>query len=617
MIAAIYIYENSYPHLFGEGHREMTINFGGQYIYKFIFEQDIGIQLVSKEKNQSYIDQIVREIVSDSLDLVTCIVGNNGAGKSTLLKDLLTDYKLIFIEEDGEKYSFIDLNQSLFAENKVFPFIRLYYSPDLNFESIENLGNNAIDISRSSQFIMDNHGDSDHLEDFVRRHKSANIKRWIRFNEFYISSNIKIINFPFFKSLRVELAHFRYNSFEQNYHDTPNQFRSTLDLMFKNIKKGPNEIFKRLHNDGIDVTTELDSFYKFKFDFYEALLGRIVEGFESMSNRFLDEGNVPENIKKYVNENSIEDSILYFLRNAYVYEGMSRYRFTKLASTTSQLINFINTKINEKTISRDNWRAFYLDYREIMQLIELYEEFDSSFLAFPFKYYNTPLFKFIEPINLSNGEQSVLNLFSTLHYFKYCLDSGLPYDHYSLIDMRKIGNGIFLLLDEADSGFHPAWKKRYIELLRALVPIIFEGYHVQIIITTHDPITLSDFPRNNIVYLQKESNKTVLLDSNSKKSFSANVSDLLEDSFFIENGLIGDWSNKVITKFIDILKEDEFQKRNISVDHIKTFLSTIDEPIIRFKLAEMYTNISKNKSVEINLITEEIKVLENRRKEIE
>jgi len=128
---------------------------------------------------------------------------------------------------------------------------------------------------------------------------------------------------------------------------------------------------------------------------------------------------------------------------------------------------------------------------------------------------------------------------------------------------------------------------------------------------------LSDFPRNNIVFLKKGADMTVMLSSTDKKSFAANVSDLLEDSFFLENGLIGEWSNKVITKFIDILKKNDFQKYDINEKDISVFLSSIDEPIIKFKLAEMYSNISKNRNVELQLIDEEIKTLETRKKELE
>lgn len=618
MIAAIYIYQNSYPYLFGEGHDEITINFGGEYLYKLHYEENTAVEIVSKEKNPSFINPIIKKTVSDSLDQFTCIVGNNGAGKSTLLKDLLVDYRFLFILEIEGETKLIDLQPEPFEAAPPFPYIRLYYSPELNFETLDSLGTNAVDISRSSQFFIDNHGDSDHLEDFVRRHKSANIKRWIKFNDFYISSNIGIIDFPFFEEMKVELTHFRSNNYGQKYHNTPNQFRSALTLMFKKLKNGPSEIFENLDQREIEITDRLDSFHKFKFDFYETLLGRIIEGFESMTNRFLEEGAVLDNIEDYIETNSFDDALIYFLNTTYVFEGKNKYNFKKLANVTVRLLEFVHNEVDKNKVTEDNWRAFNLDYRKTKELVELYEDFNESFLHFPFKYYDEPLFKFVEPINLSNGEQSVLNLFSTLYDFKYCLDSGIPYDsHYSFEKLRKSGNGILLLLDEGDSGFHPEWKKKYIELLRTLVPIIFDGYHVQIIITTHDAITLSDFPRNNIVFLKKGVDKTMMLSSSDKKSFAANVSDLLEDSFFLENGLIGDWSNKVITKFIDILKRNDFQTYNIDEEDIKMFLSSIDEPIIKFKLAEMYSNISKNKNVELQLIEEEIKTLESRRKELE
>lgn len=67
---------------------------------------------------------------------------------------------------------------------------------------------------------------------------------------------------------------------------------------------------------------------------------------------------------------------------------------------------------------------------------------------------------------------------------------------------------IVFLLDEADLGFHPEWKKRYINALTTTLPILINSLkdkikNIQIIFATHDPLTLSDIPNTNVVYLKK------------------------------------------------------------------------------------------------------------------
>ena len=63
---------------------------------------------------------------------------------------------------------------------------------------------------------------------------------------------------------------------------------------------------------------------------------------------------------------------------------------------------------------------------------------------------------------LSFGEKSLINLFSSLYEFTI-----KKYHH-----LRRKEHYI-LLLDEADLGFHPLWKKKYINVISKVTPLIF------------------------------------------------------------------------------------------------------------------------------------------------
>lgn len=619
MIAAIYIYPNSYPHLFGEDHEEITINFGAKYLYEITLDEDGGRVDVSKKPNPTYIEPVFSKLMGRNLLGISCIVGNNGAGKSTLLRDILVDYRFLFLYERGEDFEIIDLSHGAnYYANTVHPFHRLYYSPVLNFETLGGVGNNSVDWSKTMQFYNDNHGDSGQLEDFVNVHKSEYIKRWIRFNDFYLSSDLNIISFPFFKEVNVKLGYFPHTSYDRKYHDTPYQFRSIIDLLFDKIKKEQEGIYRDFSEQGRDLSDMDDRRIKFEYRFYEGLLGKIIASFESVGNRFLNEGFIPDDLEDKMTNLPFNKAFLLFLENIHVFEGEEKYYFRDLQYKTKNLLEFFTPIIKNGNISEDNWTVIKLSYKNTVELIDLYEDFNNFFLVEPFRYNAQPLFIYSPDINLSSGEQAVLNLFGTLYHHIYCIKNNISsYDSHSSDPFKYIDDKILLLIDEGDSGFHPAWKKRYIELLRKVVPHIYKDYMVQIIITTHDPITLSDFPRNNIVYLQKKSGRTTLLNSEEKKAFAANVSDLLEDSFFLENGLIGEWSNDVVKKFIDLLKNDDLVRSNLIEDDVKVLLNSIDEPIIRFKLAEMYTKITNKKNVERELLDQEIRVLQNRRKDLD
>ncbi|MEN2412156.1 AAA family ATPase [Flavobacterium mesophilum] len=232
-------------------------------------------------------------------------------------------------------------------------------------------------------------------------------------------------------------------------------------------------------------------------------------------------------------------------------------------------------------------------------------------------------------VHLSYGEKSILNLYSTFYDFTR------TNSHY-----REAEN-FLLILDEADLGYHPIWKRKFIHALSSTMPAIFSGLtpmvfdpvtktkkkshkrypNLQIIIATHDALTLSDFPNSNVVYLSKNvkyHTDVLQSSSHSMKSFGANITDLLAHSFFVEDGLIGDFAKKRIEDTIQWLNEERIKKDNpmpgYTVDENKfryheSIIKIIDEPVIRIKLAQMLDGLTDQKNVQRELIQREMELL--------
>lgn len=238
------------------------------------------------------------------------------------------------------------------------------------------------------------------------------------------------------------------------------------------------------------------------------------------------------------------------------------------------------------------------------------------------------LFNFNPNRKLSTGEKAILDFYSSLYFY---------------IDINKEGEHTnfeyyLLMLDEPDLGFHPLWKKKFINALTKTLPVIFSSINpvkydrdhktnistrtnplVQIIFTTHDPLTLSDIPNENIVYLFKnlESGETEILDNENSerpsKSFAANITDLLADSFFIDDGLIGDFAKEKIKTVIKWLDD----KENIqNAEYYEEIIKIIDEPIVQRKLAEMF-DVKMHANVRLDVIDKQISDLQNLKKQIQ
>ena len=79
---------------------------------------------------------------------------------------------------------------------------------------------------------------------------------------------------------------------------------------------------------------------------------------------------------------------------------------------------------------------------------------------------------------LSSGEYAMLNLYGRLY--------SVP---------LSISQNIILLLDEVDLGLHPEWQRKWISSVLPIISDMFKEKHIQVIMTTHSPIMLSDIQK--------------------------------------------------------------------------------------------------------------------------
>ena len=141
---------------------------------------------------------------------------------------------------------------------------------------------------------------------------------------------------------------------------------------------------------------------------------------------------------------------------------------------------------------------------------------------------------------------------------------------------------------------------------------LFKENKLQIILTSHSPFVISDIPKDNIIFLKKESEQYSVCDNNYfKQTFGANIYTLLNNSFFMKN-TIGEFANEKI-KYVakdlsgNVNKISEDRKREII-----NIIQNIGEPIIKKKLQNMY-----NKKFEGIDRTNKIQELSDRIKELE
>ena len=182
----------------------------------------------------------------------------------------------------------------------------------------------------------------------------------------------------------------------------------------------------------------------------------------------------------------------------------------------------------------------------------------------------------IRNFELSSGERALLNLVSRL-YFTSQMDSFFEGMEFGWND------SILLLIDEIDLYLHPEWQRQIIKDLLDTIKTIFPENYFQIIITSHSPIILSDIPKENAIFLRRNTNGKIIQDKHHFQTFGANIYTLYRDAFFIENGLaMGEFAKETINSWIL-----EIKAGGVDPDGVKKKSELIGEPIIRKRLEKL------------------------------
>ena len=224
-----------------------------------------------------------------------------------------------------------------------------------------------------------------------------------------------------------------------------------------------------------------------------------------------DYNKTMSDLQTYIEHDSIKASISRFITSLQTY--LEDFSFV-----TNNYINIRNVEDN-----------FFKTYIEIIKR----KNDNNSYSPF----FGKNVFNFDLFPSMSDGEYQFIYLFNTI---------------YSSIDKENI----LLLIDEGENFLHPNWQKKYISFIVQFIQDNFSDKKIHIIFTSHSPFLLSDIPKQNIIFLDTyEDGKCKVLKHdevmNKKQTFGANIHTLLSDSFFMDDGLMGEFAKGKINEIID------------------------------------------------------------------
>ncbi|MCD9513875.1 AAA family ATPase [Photobacterium carnosum] len=161
----------------------------------------------------------------------------------------------------------------------------------------------------------------------------------------------------------------------------------------------------------------------------------------------------------------------------------------------------------------------------------------------------------------STGEFAKLNIFSELY----------AYIHDQKTDKIK---SHLIVMDEVDLYLHPDWQRTFFSELIEFVKVEFPKDSVQIILSTHSPIIISDFLPEDIVSLERCEGETKLIES---FGFASNITDLYIHGMHLSS-TFGEHSKKAINQLLthastgDLTEEDLLLIEKIKSENIKNML---------------------------------------------
>lgn len=532
----------------------------------------------------------------DNIHNITAIVGKNGAGKSNLIDCIIKALcgqggGVIFYKYNNLIYSNIpnQVNDYNF-DFKVERFDR--FGSPLNSEFKEHVNDTFVvfyspTIDRS---LSNKHSHYSKFRDlsnsYILRQPLSRLTQtpeYAQISDVDIMQTNDIFRLLLFFVYSHEYKHSVFESIK-----LPEYFE--LKLLCYSDSEPQHPTYKVLSND---VPTE-----KFKARLKKFILTQI----------FLLERNYPES---WDNETTFEE-VLLFLNNG------ENYR-PNIFDALCQLYGSGDIIYKEELTGL---RKGYYEFKCKIRIGAMSQEFINALYC----YYNfipmAPYASFVTiesnvsnaqvVINygMSSGERAIYTFFSRLIGEIFGKQGEIHHAAINKIihDNKYDGKTIIILLDEPDLQLHPEWQQKFIDILLQLLWLYFPKVKFQIIITTHSPILLSDIPKNNVIFIDKnfDGSSRVCNEVDFNETFAANIHSLYNNSFFLDGIPIGCFAKRKVEELYDKINND------VLSDNIIEDIYRIGEPIIRGVLLKVYDEKRKSskKSERIKMLKKELSKLE-------
>ena len=614
----VYLWVEDYKNIQNQG-----FNFSPRFTCEY--DEDSGKLKIEKKEHVSIFPENIN---------VTAIVGENGSGKSSIIELLYSGTSPL-----GSYFYIFDLGKELVIKgleiknqpSEVITNNRINKEIFNNTKSIvlgtgEIGGNLYLEQSKLS-FI--------YFSTFLEWNEMIDTKCIVGntdADKFDISSAY-LINYYSKKEYEMSKSSYNFSSYQNQYQLFKNKNIQNVINMLKNsdIKlpiNTPTKLYisidhtlinrlmyiEKLEYKSQEYINNNTSFILDGLSFIEKLKLSILINFldYSLNNNFEYSEHLLEKI-----EIEIQTDI------NHVFEAFVKVFSIEHYETDMQINPFIDYffKINELLQVIKSWKSKIIDEQLSLNFDDINNEFIENYQKITLV--GLDFFHFDWFPNLSTGQENLLFQFANFYSLKL--------DRFA---NQKLKDNVYVFIDEGENTLHPNWQKKYISYLIEFFSKNFTQ-KINFIFSSHSPFILSDTPKENVIFLEKDDNgncKNVTKETNIQ-TFGANIHTLLSHGFFMKNGLMGEFAKRKIEeikKFYELVQKlnsrieakpktktiakSSFERRK---KRFKNIQSLIGEPFLKTIMGNYLDELELIFSDENDLINKELEALEERKKYLE
>lgn len=207
------------------------------------------------------------------------------------------------------------------------------------------------------------------------------------------------------------------------------------------------------------------------------------------------------------------------------------------------------------------------------------------------------------PIDLSLISAGQLQYVHTMSNIVYHIENLLSIKEKSRVKYHCVN----IMMDEIELCYHPEYQRTFVyELVNTIKRLkLNEKCGINILMSTHSPFVLSDIPQSNVLYIDEGKDVSKERGIN---TFAANVNELLNRSFFLSNGFMGEFAKEKIVSLINYLKNPQ-NDDYWTEEEAKQVIELVGDEVIRYQLKELYRKAFGNTDSYKNWILQEARRL--------